>query len=132
MGPRLVEWCRQRDARLCVLFGSHATGEARPDSDVDLVIWPSYSPSTAEHLHWLMELEMMLGREVSLVLISPDLNPVLGFEIVRNGQLIFESEPHLWARLRNQLWHAYCDALPFRRLQRQLLHQYVEEIRRGA
>jgi predicted nucleotidyltransferase len=36
----LAEWCGKRPLRLCVLFGSQATGKAHPRSDVDLAIWP--------------------------------------------------------------------------------------------
>ena len=127
----LIEWCRTQPIRLCVLFGSQATGQARLNSDVDLAVWSFEPLSTPIRLRWLRELETLLTREVSLILVSADLDPVLGFEIARDGHLIFEREPGLWAHHRAQLWHAYHDSLPFRRAARQRLRQFAEEVRRG-
>jgi hypothetical protein len=55
---------------------------------VDLALWPTHSVSPSVWLRWLCELETALAQNVSLALVSPDLNPVLGFEIVRQGYLI--------------------------------------------
>ena len=118
--------------RLCVLFGSQVGAKSHPHSDVDLAIWPSRSISPTARLRWLRELETLLAQDVSLVLVSPDLDPVLGFEIVRQGYLIFEAEPGLWAERRAQLWHAYNDSLPFRRATRQRLREFAEEVRRAS
>jgi predicted nucleotidyltransferase len=128
----LEEWCRRQPVRLCVLFGSQATGRTHPGSDVDVAVWPVEPLTTALKLDWVVELEDILGREVSVVLVSPDLDPVLGFEIVRDGRLVFESEPELWLRQRARLWHAYNDSLPFRRAARQQLREFAGEVRRGA
>ena len=48
-------------------------------------------------LRRLRELETSMGRQVNLVLVSPDLDPVLGFEIARQGHLVFEAKAELWA-----------------------------------
>jgi predicted nucleotidyltransferase len=128
----LDKWCQERPVCLCVLFGSQATTKTHSGSDVDLAVWPKHPPSSAQKLRWLRELETLTGKDVSLVLVSPDLDPVLGFEIVRDGRLIFESEAELWLKQRAQLWHAYNDSLPFRRAARQQLREFAERIRRGA
>ena len=108
------DWCRQRPVRLCVLFGSQATGRLHPHSDVDLALWPSGSVPPLERL------------------VSADMDPVVGYEIVRQGRLIFEEQPGLWAVRRAQLWHAYNDSLPFRRAARQRLREFAEEVRRDT
>ncbi len=128
----LGEWCHTRGLRAGVLFGSRAAGTAHPSSDFDVALWPAAWPSTAVRLRWLRELEELAGHEVSLVLVGPDLDPVLGFEIVRQGHLLFEAEPGLWAALRAQLWHAYEDSLPFRRAAEQQLHDFAAEVRRDT
>ena len=129
---KLQAWCRERPVRLCVLFGSQATGMAHPGSDVDVAVWPGESLTTATRLRWVTELENLLNRDVSLVLVSADLDPVLGMEIFRRGQLIYEREPELWIHHRLQLWHVYNDNLPFLKAARAQLRQFAEEIRRGS
>ena len=126
------DWCQQRPVRLCVLFGSQATGRLHPHSDVDLALWPSGSVPPLERLRWVGELEMALVKDVSLVVVSADMDPVVGYEIVRQGRLIFEEQPGLWAVRRAQLWHAYNDSLPFRRAARQRLREFAEEVRRDT
>lgn len=128
----VAEWCQERPVRLGVLFGSQATGQTHARSDVDVAIWPAEFLSTATRLRWITELEILLGREVSLVLVTADLDPVLGMEIVRHGRLIYEREPELWPHHRAQLWHAYNDSLPFLRAARQRLREFAEEVRRGS
>ena len=125
-------WCRRSPVRLCVLFGSQASGKTHPQSDVDLAVWPLGPVSAAMRLHWLNELETTLASAVSLVLVSPELDPVLGFEIARQGLLIFEAEPGMWQEQRLQLWHRYNDSLPFRRAARQRLHEFAQEVRRAS
>ncbi len=127
----IAVWCNDRDIQLCVLFGSQATGKARADSDVDLALWAS-PPEPLAKLRWMGELEDLLGAEVNVVWVSPDLNPVLGFEIVRDGRVLFERTPGFWAANRRHLWHAYTDAAPFRRLAREQLRQFAAEVRDGG
>lgn len=122
-------WCEQMPVRLCVLFGSQVSGKTHPYSDVDLAVWPNGSVSTAMRLRWLNQLETSLASPVSLVLVSPDLDPVLGFEIVRQGLVIFEEESGTWLEQRARLWHSYNDSLPFRRAARQRLHEFAQEVR---
>jgi predicted nucleotidyltransferase len=125
-------WCEEKPIRLCLLFGSQATGKAHAKSDVDIALWPAEPVSTQQRLRWLMELEMALERDVSLVIVTPQLNPVLGFEMVKNGRVLHEAETDLWRRERSRLWHAYVDSRPFRRAARRQLQQFAEEVRRGS
>ena len=127
----IQHWCDSRPVRLCVLFGSQATGRTHAHSDVDLAVWPAELLTAAQKLQWVMELERLLDKDVSLVIVSPDLDPVLGFEIVKNGRLIFQREEGLWFNERSRLWHAYNDSLPFRRAARQQLKQFAEEFQHG-
>ncbi len=126
------KWCEQHSIRLCVLFGSQATGKTHAHSDIDLAVWTTDPTLALQKLAWLAELELSLQNEVSLVFVSPDLDPVLGFEVVRNGRLLFEVEPELWLKERSRLWHAYNDSLPFLRAARAKLKQSVAEEQNGT
>ncbi len=130
---QIKAWCAERPIRLCVLFGSQATGRTHAHSDVDLALWP-----TAAHkepldlrteLRWLRELSTLVDNEVNLAIVTPRLNPVLGFEIMRDGQVLFEAEPDLWALEAARLWHLYNDSLPFRRAMREQLREFANGVR---
>jgi len=128
----LQHWCQQSPVNLCVLFGSQATGRARPGSDVDIALWPIEEPSPQLKLCWLGQLQSRLNKEVSLVFVLPGLDPVLGIEIYRHGQLVYQAKPELWFHHRLQLWHRYNDSLPFLRLARQRLRQFAKEVKHGS
>lgn len=128
----VADWCAAQPVRLCVLFGSQATGRARPDSDVDLALWPEPPWEPLTKLAWIGALEDLLARPVSLVIVTPTLDPVLGFEIVRDGRLIYARETDLWPLQAARLWHLYNDSLPFRRAAREQLRRFAEQVRRGA
>lgn len=127
----LASWCCTQPLHLCVLFGSQAAGRTHPMSDVDLAVWPAEPPTPSQKLAWLVALQNLLDKDVSLVLVSPDLDTVLGMEIVRHGQLVYEAQPELWYSKRLDLWHAYNDAMPFLRAQRQDLLNFAKEVKHG-
>ena len=129
---RLVDWCSRHPLRLAVLFGSRARGDARPTSDVDLAVWTAALPAPQERLRWSQELASQTGAPVQIVLATPRLDPVLGFQIAREGHLLFEAEAGSWARERLRLWHLYQDSLPFLRAARKQLRDSATEVRDGA
>ena len=90
-------------ARLCILFGSQATGRTHSRSDVDPALWPLPSRPSRTKLQWIVELEELLDKDISLVPVSPDTDPVLGMEIVRYSIVVFEAEPELWINKRLDL-----------------------------
>jgi len=54
--------------RSLALFGSIARGEARPDSDVDILVELRETPGLAEYMALKFWLEDRLGRQVDLVM----------------------------------------------------------------
>ena len=128
----LVDWSATAPIDLCVLFGSMATGQTHLRSDVDLAVWPAAEPTLDLRLRWIGELQERTSRDVSLVLVGEDLDPVLGFEIVRDGKVVMERRRGLWNRELSRLWHAYNDSSPFRRAAREDLRRWCEEVRRGT
>jgi hypothetical protein len=77
-------------------------------------------------------LRIYLDANASLVLLTPTTDPVLGWEIARDGKLLYERDRGLWMGEQARLWHLYNDALPFRRALAESLRSYAEEVRHGA
>ena len=67
---RLHPFCEKHHIRRLEVFGSAAQGQARPSSDVDLLVTfdESVPVSTAELLDMAVEAEELVGRPVDFVL----------------------------------------------------------------
>jgi predicted nucleotidyltransferase len=115
----LLERLRERAAslpevRLAVLFGSTARGQTRKGSDVDLGLL--LEPDTREaRNHALVELERAAGRETDVVYLN-EVPPLLGFEISRDGVLIFQREDGLWNRFKEVAIQAWWDWAPYAKM----------------
>ena len=77
---------RRFGVRSLSLFGSVARDEARPDSDIDLVV-EFEGPTTFDaHMGLLVFLEDLLGRRVDVVTakgLKPRLRPLIDQDLVR-------------------------------------------------
>jgi predicted nucleotidyltransferase len=69
LGPARDEILRvaaAHGARRVRVFGSVARGDARPDSDLDLLVEYESQPSLFDHVRLALELERVVGRRVDL------------------------------------------------------------------
>lgn len=86
LSSRHEEIARRFGVRSLALFGSFARDEARPDSDVDLVV-EFEPPATWEGYNGLLDyLEELLGRSVDLVSrskLKPRLRSYVEREMIR-------------------------------------------------
>ena len=125
-------WCAKPPIGLCVLFGSRAVNRARADSDYDLAFRTTVVLAPLERVRWQAILEDILNSDASIVFLTAHTDPVLGWEIVRAGQLMYEAQPGMWASERLRLWHSYNATLPFRRGLAESLRRYAEDVRRAS
>lgn len=89
-GEALAAVCRRHHIRWLAVYGSHARGEARPDSDIDVVVdfEPGMTPGfgivrVAEALRPIFE-----GRRVDLVT-RPGLAPRLRDRILKSARQLY-------------------------------------------
>lgn len=103
---------RAGGVRLAILFGSHARGAARPDSDVDIAMLP-VDPKLPLHdeLSLQAALSATCGRDVDLVRIDTD-DVLLRWEIAKDGILLFEARPGVAARFRAEAGIAWDEHRP--------------------
>lgn len=73
-------------SRLAV-FGSVARGEARPDSDIDLIVEAPAGTSSFEFVRFKQLIEKVLGREIDLIDYG-GLQPGLDDDILREAVLL--------------------------------------------
>jgi predicted nucleotidyltransferase len=62
----IIRAAQQHGAIQVRLIGSVARGEARPDSDVDLLVTWRQGSSLLDHAALMLELESLLGRKVDI------------------------------------------------------------------
>jgi predicted nucleotidyltransferase len=89
----------ERDVRLAVLFGSTATGEDTPVSDVDLLIVHRRSGWRTQ-VDLRMRMRRVLGTPVDVVLLEQaEEQPSLLADVMREGRVLIDRDD-LWGALR--------------------------------
>lgn len=99
------------EIKLAIVFGSVASGRARPDSDIDIAVQADKPLTTRQTTRLIEDLALATGRPVDLIDLHGVGEPLLG-EIVHHGLRILGSN-HDLAELR--LRHVYLneDFMPY-------------------
>ena len=84
------------EVQAALLFGSHATGRARAESDVDVAVLLQAAPTSTNRKQLLMSLAGALGKELGsdrldLVLLN-DAPPKLAFHVLKHGIVAFDRD----------------------------------------
>jgi hypothetical protein len=87
---RLAELCRRYGVRELSLFGSAARGEARPNSDIDLLVefLPEAEPGLLDHAGLMLDLAALLGRKVDLVSKNA-LKPLIRDSVIQDSRRLY-------------------------------------------
>ncbi len=115
------------DIQLIILFGSHAKGYARKNSDIDIAVLASRPLTLHDHTTIEPEIATLLkANEDRLDVIDLwNAPPLLQREIAESGKLIY-GDPFAFIRFRIRAWKRYLDTAKFRRLGEQQLKSYAE------
>jgi predicted nucleotidyltransferase len=89
----LDAFCSRWHVEVLALFGSSARGEARPDSDVDVMVEfsPGASPGLWAFAQMREELEELTGKPVDLVTKASIRNPFRMASINRDLLIVFRA-----------------------------------------
>jgi uncharacterized protein len=104
------------EVQAAYIFGSMASGRARPDSDIDIAVLVDRRVRSVQSLNYRLKLLADLGAalhrtDVDLVILN-QATPLLAHRILSRGKLIFERSAS--ARIRFQVGTAsrYLDLIP--------------------
>lgn len=90
VSDELSALCRKHHVQELSLFGSHARGEARPDSDIDLLV--EFEPSARVRFiafsQLMHDLTNLLRRKVDLVS-KPGLHPLIRDRVLAESEVLF-------------------------------------------
>jgi len=98
--------------RLAILFGSLASGQARPESDLDLAVDAGAALTAGEKVALIEDLALEIGRPVDLVDLQTAGEPLLG-QVVTRGRRILGSDMHFAELIRKHVFDA-ADFMPYR------------------
>ena len=108
---------------VCVyVYGSVARGEASDESDIDVaVLYAQEPPPTLDGLGLELgyTLEQLLGRPVDLVVLNRAPLDLI-HRVLRDGVLVYDSDPSARIRFEVQARSAYFDLLPYLRQYRRV------------
>lgn len=99
------------------LFGSHARGDARPDSDVDLgVVFRRRGDTALDHYLLLGDLASRLeapvgGRLIDLVVLEPQ-GPIFCHRVLSEGRLVYEGDRERRIDFESDTYVRYFDFKP--------------------
>ena len=89
--------------RQALVFGSVASGRARPDSDLDLAVEADHPLGAREKTRLIEALAAATGRPVDLIDLKTASGPLLG-QILRHGRRILGSEDDHAELMRRHLF----------------------------
>lgn len=97
--------------RLAVLFGSAASGRARPDSDVDVAVLGEPELDAAAESRLTRTLSLATGRNVDLIRL-PCASTLLKWQVASKGIPLVEGTAGEFARFRAMAASEYLDFAP--------------------
>ena len=112
------------DLELLVLFGSAATGRARPSSDLDLAV-SCEGPADLDALYVALAPRFRTDR-LDLVDLRR-VSPLLAFQIARAGLVLFERSPGLFRQFQSLASRRYADTRKLREAQRRAIQVFLHQ-----
>jgi predicted nucleotidyltransferase len=119
------------DVSLAYLFGSVARGEARRDSDLDLAVRFSGTPTPARVTEIAAAAERVTGRPEDLVVLN-SAPPLLVHEVVATGRLVVCRDDDDRAAFEALATIRYLDTGHLRRIQHRYLRERADARRAAA
>ncbi len=134
LGEAIREVAAQQGARLTYLFGSHASGAARADSDVDVAVLLSETSADQRfeaRLAFIGALTARLRTDAVDVVLLNEAPPALAFEVLKRGRLLHAVTDLERIEFQVRTVRAYEDTAPLRRLLAAALNRRLRSGRFG-
>jgi predicted nucleotidyltransferase len=113
------------DILFAYLFGSQASGTTGPLSDVDVAVFTRSPISFDARLLMLADLTMFLKTDAVDLIELRDAPPLLTYEVVSSGQLLFSKDSGAQNRFEQKSFLRYFDTQHLRDVQNQYLRHHL-------
>lgn len=126
---KIEVFCKANHIELLILFGSRAKKRLHARSDFDLAIKPCQGQAV-DKLGLIYKLgELFDTDDIDLVILTPDTDPVLLWEIFMEGRLIYERMAGLFEKEKLRAWKIYLDTERFRKYRREYVKRFVRKVK---
>jgi len=123
----IQEFCKENKIELLILFGSHASEETHPKSDIDVAVKFKRGTEISK-LELIYKLDDLFnGKSIDLVVLTTDTDPLLLYEIFFNGRPLYEKDPDIFEKEKLRAWKLYLDTEKLRVIQKQYLKNFAEK-----
>ncbi len=122
-------WCRRHRVRLAVVFGSTVTGRRTAHSDLDLAFWLEGKRIEGQELVLTNALMRDLHRNDVDVVVLNHAAPLLQWQIVSTGRLVYERQPGQFHQLQVQAMKRYQDSRKLLDLQELFLTRFLKRVK---
>ncbi len=124
----IKSFCEENNIELLVLFGSCASGGMHPARDIDVAV-KSGQKAEISKLELIYQLgDFLDGKDLDLVILTPDTDPLLLYEIFSRGRPIYEKNPGIFDAERLRAWKLYLDTERVRMMQKKYLKEFIEKV----
>lgn len=122
---KVAEIARKYNLTLVLLFGSQATGKTHKGSDYDIAYLGEAPLSLGEESKLVVDLMRIFGSEAIDLASIRGASPLLLYEIVRTGNILFERTPSLFTSLYIYALRIYEEARPLFELRSAFLKKRI-------
>ncbi len=125
---KIKDFCIKNKIQLMVLFGSSASGKIRRANDIDIAVKLEQNAevSKLELIYGLSEL--FSEKEIDIVVLTADTDPLLLYEIFSNGRLLYEKYSDIFGKERLKAWKRYTDTKKIRIMQKKYLKEFSGKV----
>ncbi len=115
------------DIKLCLFFGSVATGKALADSDLDIAVAAGKPLSNEQYLELIEEIAAASNRTIDLVDLMTATGPILK-QALSTGVTVQNLDKSLYANLISRMLFNQADMMPYyNRILRERRRRFINE-----
>lgn len=123
----IKSFCKESGIELLVLFGSSASDKAGTAHDVDLAVKFKEGRRISK-LQLIYKLDdFFVGKNIDLVMLTVDTDPLLLYEIFMKGICLFERKNFIFEKDKLRAWKLYLDTEHIRNMRSKYLKDFVNK-----
>jgi predicted nucleotidyltransferase len=126
--PDIEEIAKKYELKLVVLYGSQATGKAKPDSDIDIAVLGNRRIDFNKHIKLVNEFTSLFHTDEIDVKLLHKTSPLFRYEVMRDGVLLYGSD-YDFVSFKSYAFRDYMDSQDLFRLKRIFIRKRIEYVK---